>query len=196
MLTAINCYNVKSATKIQDIFSATKVLALVIIIVTGVVWLAFGHLENLANPMANSEFNPGNLALAFYSGLFSYAGWNYLNFVTEELKEPNKNLPRAIYISLPMITVIYLLANVAYFAVLTPPEILSSNAVAVVCSCMYKFSSHDLRTKTDVSLSQDVRHQAPRRYGLADAPVRGVLDLRRGQRRDIRLVAPLLRRRS
>ena len=133
LLTAINCYNVKSATKIQDIFSATKVLALVIIIVTGVVWLAFGHLENLANPMANSEFNPGNLALAFYSGLFSYAGWNYLNFVTEELKEPNKNLPRAIYISLPMITVIYLLANVAYFAVLTPPEILSSNAVAVVC---------------------------------------------------------------
>ena len=53
--------------------------------------------------------------------------------MTEEIKEPNKNLPRAIYVSLPMVTIIYLLANVAYFSVLTPSEILASKAVAVVC---------------------------------------------------------------
>lgn len=52
--------------------------------------------------------------------------------MTEELKEPNKNLPRAIYLSLPTIIVIYVLANVAYFAVLSPSQILASNAVAVV----------------------------------------------------------------
>jgi len=51
--------------------------------------------------------------------------------VTEELKEPNKNLPRAIYLSMPFIIVIYLLANVAYFAGLNSTEIMSSNAVAV-----------------------------------------------------------------
>lgn len=54
-----------------------------------------------------------------------------MNFVTEELKDPFRNLPRAIYISLPMVTVVYVLANVAYFAVLTASEVLSSNAVAV-----------------------------------------------------------------
>lgn len=43
-----------------------------------------------------------------------------------------RNLPRAIYISLPLVTGIYVLANVAYLAVLTPTEMLSSNAIAVV----------------------------------------------------------------
>lgn len=79
----------------------------------------------------NTSTSPSRIALSFYSGLFSYAGWNYLNFVTEELKDPFRNLPRAIYISLPLVTTVYLLANIAYFAVLTPQEILESNAVAV-----------------------------------------------------------------
>ena len=47
LLTFVNCWNVKSATKVQDVFTATKIFALVIIILAGVVWLAFGHLENL-----------------------------------------------------------------------------------------------------------------------------------------------------
>lgn len=132
LLTFINCSNVKSATTVQDIFTAAKVLALIVIVVSGVVWAGMGNIMNLRNPMENTMYSLGELSLSFYSGIFSYAGWNYLNFVTEELKDPNKNLPRAIYISMPLITIIYLLANLAYFIVLTPTEILASNAVAVV----------------------------------------------------------------
>jgi len=133
LLTAVNCYNVKSVTWVQDIFTAGKILALVTIIVSGLVWLAMGlHVEeSLNNPFRYSKLSVGDLSMAFYSGIFSYAGWNYLNFVTEELREPNKNLPRAIYISMPLITTIYCLANLAYFIVLQPTEILASNAVAV-----------------------------------------------------------------
>lgn len=54
--------------------------------------------------------------------------------MTEELREPYKNLPRAIYISLPLVTAIYVLANMAYLAVLSKPEMLASNAIAVVRS--------------------------------------------------------------
>lgn len=51
--------------------------------------------------------------------------------MTEELKDPFRTLPKAIYISLPLVTLIYVLANVAYFTVLTPSEIVDSNAVAI-----------------------------------------------------------------
>lgn len=52
--------------------------------------------------------------------------------MTEELREPYKNLPRAIYISLPLVTAIYVLANMAYLAVLTPQQMIASDAIAVV----------------------------------------------------------------
>uniref|UniRef100_A0A1B6D737 Amino acid permease/ SLC12A domain-containing protein n=1 Tax=Clastoptera arizonana TaxID=38151 RepID=A0A1B6D737_9HEMI len=131
LLTAINCFNVKWATRVQDIFTTTKIIALVVIVITGVWALIGGETSNIQNPMEATNTSPGYIALSFYSGLFSYAGWNYLNYVTEELKEPFKNLPRAICISLPLVTVIYVLVNIAYFVVLTKEEILSSNAVAV-----------------------------------------------------------------
>ncbi|XP_055641386.1 large neutral amino acids transporter small subunit 1 [Toxorhynchites rutilus septentrionalis] len=131
ILTYINAYDVRVTTKMQNVFMFTKIGALVLVIIVGVVWMAFGGTENFENSFDNTETDPGKLAVAFYSGIFSYAGWNYLNFMTEELRNPYKNLPRAIYISLPLVTAIYVLANMAYVAVLSPQQILASDAIAV-----------------------------------------------------------------
>ena len=43
-----------------------------------------------------------------------------------------RNLPRAIYISIPIVTIVYVLSNVAYLTIVSPSEMLASNAVAVV----------------------------------------------------------------
>ncbi|XP_015175162.1 PREDICTED: Y+L amino acid transporter 2 [Polistes dominula] len=131
LLTFVNCYDVKETTKMQNIFMFAKIAALVIIIIAGLSWLCMGHTENFENAFDNTNTSPGKIAVAFYSGIFSYSGWNYLNFMTEELKNPYVNLPRAIYISLPLVTLIYVLANVAYLSVLTPTAMISSNAIAV-----------------------------------------------------------------
>ncbi|XP_043504739.1 Y+L amino acid transporter 2 [Polistes fuscatus] len=131
LLTFVNCYDVKETTKMQNIFMFAKIAALVIIIIAGLSWLCMGHTENFENAFENTNTDPGKIAVAFYSGIFSYSGWNYLNFMTEELKNPYVNLPRAIYISLPLVTLIYVLANVAYLSVLTPNAMIASNAIAV-----------------------------------------------------------------
>ncbi|XP_022082360.1 Y+L amino acid transporter 2-like isoform X4 [Acanthaster planci] len=130
LLTFVNCWSVPWATKVQDVFTVAKVLALIVIILSGLVYICMGHTENFQEPFKNSKGGT-DIALAFYGGLFAYAAWNYLNYLTEEIKNPHRNLPWAIGISLPTVTVIYVLANIAYFAVLTPDELEQSNAVAV-----------------------------------------------------------------
>ena len=72
-----------------------------------------------------------SMALAFYSGLFAYDGWNWLNNATEELINPSRNLPLAICIGVCLVTVFYLLTNVSYLVLLTPSEIVSSDAVGI-----------------------------------------------------------------
>jgi len=134
ILTFVNCFDVKWATRVQDIFTYAKVLALILIIITGFVQIGLGRYQHFKDPFDGTILNVGEWSLAFYSGLFAYNGWNYLNFVVEELKDPVKNLPIAIWISCIMVMVVYVLANVAYFTTVSPEEILSSSAVAVTFS--------------------------------------------------------------
>ncbi|XP_047496043.1 Y+L amino acid transporter 2-like isoform X1 [Penaeus chinensis] len=130
-LTFINCWNVRLTTRLQNCFMITKIGALCIVIVAGLVTICMGNTQNFENSFEGTKTDPGSIAVSFYSGIFSYAGWNYLNFMTEELQNPFVNLPRAIYISLPLVTLVYVLANVGYLAVLTPTEMLASDAIAV-----------------------------------------------------------------
>jgi len=130
-LTWINCYSMKVTTRLQNLFMVTKVVALMLVIMVGMYALSQGGHKNFENAFDYTSTSPGRICLAFYSGIYSYAGWNYLNFMTEELKDPFRNLPYAIYLSLPVVTFLYILANVSYLAVLTPTEMMSSNAIAV-----------------------------------------------------------------
>jgi L-type amino acid transporter 8 len=129
VLAFINSWEVKWATFVQDIFTYAKLLALFIIIVTGFVQLGNGRVEYFT--WENTETDVTKIALSFYSGLFAYNGWNYLNFVIEELQDPVRNLPRAIGISCVLVTFVYVMTNVAFYTTLSVPEVLGSEAVAV-----------------------------------------------------------------
>ncbi|XP_005002571.1 asc-type amino acid transporter 1 isoform X6 [Cavia porcellus] len=134
LLTWVNSSSVRWATRIQDIFTGGKLLALSIIIGVGFVQIFQGHFEELRPSSAFAFWmtpSVGHLALAFLQGSFAFSGWNFLNYVTEELVDPRKNLPRAIFISIPLVTFVYTFTNVAYFTAMSPQELLASNAVAV-----------------------------------------------------------------
>ncbi|MGH0137551.1 UNVERIFIED_CONTAM: hypothetical protein FKN15_004875 [Acipenser sinensis] len=76
VLTAVNCYSVKAATRVQDAFAAAKLLALGIIIVIGFVQIGKGDTEYLLpeNAFKDTNTDIGKIGLALYSGLFAYGG--------------------------------------------------------------------------------------------------------------------------
>ena len=109
----VNCKNVRYGTRLTDwsgelldadwtridIFLAyAKVSALIVLIFTGFYFLFFtdkGRVENFTtHAWTGTKYDPGNICLALYQGLFSYAGWDTLNYLTEELQNPYENMPK------------------------------------------------------------------------------------------------------
>ncbi|KAA8580245.1 hypothetical protein FQN60_005780 [Etheostoma spectabile] len=130
-VVAVNCWSVTLASRTQITLTFVKMFALVLIIVPGVIALAKGKTENFQNGFEVDSLTLDRLPLAFYNGLYAYGGWFYLNFVTEEVINPNRNIPLAIICSMVTVTVCYVFVNVAYYTMMTPAELLLSDAVAV-----------------------------------------------------------------
>ncbi|CAH8856213.1 unnamed protein product [Trichobilharzia szidati] len=89
------------------------------------------YTDEFKEPFEGSNWYPGSIAKAFYSGLFAYSGWNYLNCMIEEMENPKRDLPISIVFSCLVVTIVYTLANVAYVTVVSLNEILTTPAVAV-----------------------------------------------------------------
>ncbi|XP_005747440.1 cystine/glutamate transporter-like isoform X2 [Pundamilia nyererei] len=103
-LVAINCWSVRLASHIQVSLTFIKMFALVLVIIPGVIALVKGKTENFQNGFEFESLTLDRLPLAIYNGLYAYSGWFYLNFVTEEVKNPSRNIPLAIISSMTFAT--------------------------------------------------------------------------------------------
>lgn len=130
-IALINSYDTSWAAKIQVFFTGAKLLALIIISVGGLVRLGQEHVSQLQDAFTGSTTNPSAIALAFYSALWAYDGWNNLNYVTEEIENPRVNLPRANILAVLLVTAVYIFSNISYLTAMTAAEMLTVDAVAV-----------------------------------------------------------------
>ncbi|TKS86289.1 b(0,+)-type amino acid transporter 1 [Collichthys lucidus] len=122
VLAIVNSLSVRLATVIQVVSMVVKLLAMAVIILGGVVMLFQGHTENFENSFEGTNVGVNSIGIAFYQGLWSYDGWNTLNYVTEEVKHPEFILA---YVESPGASlVIWALSGVvAMFAALSYTEL-------------------------------------------------------------------------
>lgn len=131
IFTYLNGRSVRVASKLQVFFAAGKVLALALVIVAGIYAFAIGGAKYYRDGFKGTSNSALDIIISFYSAIFAYTGWNFLNYVIEELQEPEKNLPRCVFIGVGCVTVFYVTANIAYFAMIPRDTAKGSDALAV-----------------------------------------------------------------
>ncbi len=132
-----NIVGVDLGAAIVRLSTGAKFAALAAIAVTAFV-LGGAHGATVAHltAAATGPLTAGNLGLALVGVLWAYDGVGDLSFVAGEVKEPGRNLPRAIIAGTAAIVAIYLVVNVAYIYVLPVDAIARSPLVAADAMAM------------------------------------------------------------
>lgn len=147
-LTYINTRGVQEGKWIQRIFTLAKLIALFSLIFVGLYLIFGGTINNVSNYFLqnfNGRFNAESfvfnddhshliseghwvsiiglpLLLAFSSAmvgsLFSSDAWQGITFMSHEVENPSKNIPKALFYGTTIVTIVYVLANLAYMALL------------------------------------------------------------------------------
>ena len=112
-LTAVNVWGVREGKWTQNVLTTAKVLGLTAIVAAGFLYVAPAAAAP-APAAPSSGFPLADLGLAMIFVLFTYGGWNEMAFVAAEVKEPRKNILRALLVGTLAVTAIYLLVNLAF----------------------------------------------------------------------------------
>ena len=138
LLTFINSRGVNNGKTIQTIFTSAKLLSLFALIVLGIaIGMKSGMLSKNfehAWDASSTSFDEkkglwftvpiagfallGAMGATLINSLFSSDAWNNVTFIAGEIKDPKKNIPRSLFLGTFIVTILYILANVAYLSLL------------------------------------------------------------------------------
>lgn len=124
LLAGINFFGIRAGALVQNLATVLKLLAVVAVVVAG---LAFSGVAATAPPPPPSATSFGSALLPV---LFAYSGWFYINNIAGEIRDPQRNIPRALVLGMLTCTACYLLANYAYLHVLGHGGLAGSTAPA------------------------------------------------------------------
>jgi len=129
LLTYINTKGIKSGKFIQTTFTTTKLLSLFGLIIFGLImfqpqvweanWADAWNLHNLGSTESLTMAAAlGAIAASMVGSIFSSDAWNNVTFVAGEIKNPKRNIGLALFLGTLIVTIIYVMTNVMYTAVL------------------------------------------------------------------------------
>ncbi|HEX7087085.1 MAG TPA: amino acid permease [Vicinamibacterales bacterium] len=110
LLSLVHIRGLGPGRLVQNVLAGAKVTGLVLLILLGFgigdgAWTHFG---------APSAPPPGSWLLALVPVMFSYSGWNAASYVAEEIRDPARFLPRALFLGTGAVVLLYVILNVLY----------------------------------------------------------------------------------
>lgn len=126
----VNCLTVVVGGRVQTVLTVLKVGGIAAV-VFGIMFLSnSADWTHFATPATAQSGSVTAFGLAMLAALWAYDGWNNMPMAAGEVKDPGRNVPRALIGGMVAVMVIYCVANLAYFYALPWAEILSSNSTA------------------------------------------------------------------
>ncbi|KAK5662270.1 hypothetical protein OQA88_8175 [Cercophora sp. LCS_1] len=128
-------FHTRWSYRLSNAIGIVKILTLIFIALTGLIVLG-GHVSRVPDPHANfsnafeGRASPYGLTNALYKIIFSYAGFENAFNVVNEVKNPVKQLRRNGFLALTIVAILYILANVAYFAAVPKADLRASKQIA------------------------------------------------------------------
>lgn len=122
-LSVFNYVGVKPGKMIQNVFTVMKIGLILILIILGFT-IGKGHAIDLSIRPAGMGFSEmlTGFGVALIAVSWAFDGWHNLNYVAGEIRDPARNLPRALIAGTLLITLIYLLVNCLYLYALPVEE--------------------------------------------------------------------------
>ncbi|MGZ3885142.1 MAG: APC family permease [Bacteroidia bacterium] len=114
LLTVIHSINLKFGSALQRGFTLVKVVVIVMFIGFGLFYKA-DHYTSFA-PVAQSwkDLLSSDFAVSLIYVCYAYSGWNAAAYISGEMKEPQRNLPRALFLGTLLVMVIYTALNYVF----------------------------------------------------------------------------------
>jgi APA family basic amino acid/polyamine antiporter len=126
LFTALNCLQVRAGGDVQAVLTAIKV-AVIAALAIGALAAPHGTWSHLSGGVLPGASAFGAMVLA---ALWAYDGWNNLPMAAGEVRDPGRNVPRALVWGSLTVVAIYLAVNAGYFHALAPADIAASNSTA------------------------------------------------------------------
>lgn len=125
----LNCLGVRSSGRIQILLTSIKVLG--ILGIGAGVFLVSGHRNGaavLAIPAHGASLQ--SFGAAMIGALWAYDGWAWMPMMAGEIRDPQRNIPKALILGTAIVIALYCLANLAYFEALPFDAVASANSTA------------------------------------------------------------------
>jgi basic amino acid/polyamine antiporter, APA family len=126
-VAVVNVVGVKPGALFVDAFTVLKLVGIAVFVAFAVA-LGTSRTTDFAAPLENGSSSV--LAAAMVGVLWSYGGWQHATFTGGEARRGERDVPRALVYGTAIVTAVYLLANVAYMFLLSPPRVAASDAAA------------------------------------------------------------------
>ncbi|WKK58038.1 APC family permease [Sphingobacterium sp. BN32] len=156
LLTYINTKGIQSGKIVQFLFTSSKIIALILLIIGGVYliksnfffenisyrWHAFQNLKGEGWTSISGATLMGGIAAAMVGSIFSSVAWENVTFVAGEMKNPKRDVVRSMVIGTTLVMVLYLFCNYVYLSALNRDEIAFAANDRVAVAAAEKLLGH------------------------------------------------------